>query len=194
MDAGDLPKRQQITIRRRRKFKIKNSVKMFVRNFGNHFPKTKIAKTLHDAGKMCKLNSGKLPVFSEFKVTSTALFNVPTIWMEATARDFFSVIFVCLRLWLSSDNYDTKRIFLTRTNLMHTCLISQYVYYNPLYVSSIICSSSGGWAVLMQHLVSSLSVSGRPVNRTATDWEWRYQMLHQYSSTSWWWAHNVRNI
>ena len=33
--------------------------------------------------------------------------------------------------------------------------ILQYVYYNPLHVSSIICSSSGGWIVLMQHLVSS---------------------------------------
>ena len=29
---------------------------------------------------------------------------------------------------------------------------------------------------MMQHLVSSLSVSGRPVHRTATDREWRYQM------------------
>ena len=30
------------------------------------------------------------------------------------------------------------------TNLIHTCLILQYVHYNPLHVSSIICSSSGG--------------------------------------------------
>ena len=72
--------------------------------------------------------------------------------------------------------------------------IFQYIYYNPLHVSSIICSSSGGLIVLMQHLVSSLSVSGRPVHRsrencvisrpvhrTATYWQWRYQMLHQYN-------------
>ena len=57
------------------------------------------------------------------------------------------------------------------TNLIHTCFILQYVYYNPLHVSSIICSSSGGSVVLMQHLVSSLSVSGGPVHRTATDWQ-----------------------
>ena len=50
------------------------------------------------------------------------------------------------------------------TNLIHTCFVLQYVYYNHLHVSSIICSSSGGWIVLM-HLVSSLSVSGRPVHR-----------------------------
>ena len=30
------------------------------------------------------------------------------------------------------------------TNLIHTCFILQYVYYNPLHVSSIICSSSSG--------------------------------------------------
>ena len=30
------------------------------------------------------------------------------------------------------------------TNLMHTCFILQYVHYNPLLVSSITCSSSGG--------------------------------------------------
>ena len=73
-------------------------------------------------------------------------------------------------------------------NLIHTCFNLQYVYYNPLHVSSIICSSSGSWIVLMQRLVSSLSVSGcplhrlrencaavlfQPVHRTATYWEWR---------------------
>ena len=41
------------------------------------------------------------------------------------------------------------------TNVMHICFILQYIYYIPLHVSSIICSSSGGWTVLMQHLVSS---------------------------------------
>jgi len=31
---------------------------------------------------------------------------------------------------------------------------------------------------LIQHLVSSLSVSDRPVHWTVTYWEWRYQMLY----------------
>jgi len=51
------------------------------------------------------------------------------------------------------------------TNLILNCSILQYVYYDPLHVSNIICSSSGGWIVLMQDLVSSLSVSGCPVHR-----------------------------
>jgi len=50
------------------------------------------------------------------------------------------------------------------TNLIHTCFILQYVYFNPLHISIIICLSSGGWNVLM-HLVSSFSVSGCPVHR-----------------------------
>jgi len=53
------------------------------------------------------------------------------------------------------------------------------------------CSSSGGQIVLIHHLVSSLSVSDRPVHRlrknrvpsqpihrTVTYWEWRYQMMY----------------
>jgi hypothetical protein len=43
---------------------------------------------------------------------------------------------------------------------------------------AISCSSSGGQIVLKPHLVSSLSVSDRPVHRTITYWQWRYQMLH----------------
>jgi len=39
-------------------------------------------------------------------------------------------------------------------------------------------SSSEGQIVLIQHMVSSLSVSDRSVHRTVTYWEWRYQMLY----------------
>jgi len=37
----------------------------------------------------------------------------------------------------------------------------------------ISCSFPGGQIVLIQHLVSSLAVSDRPVHRTVTYWEWR---------------------
>jgi len=56
------------------------------------------------------------------------------------------------------------------TNLTHNCFILQYVYYSPLHVSSIICSSSGGQILLIQHLVFSISVSGRPVHRFREKW------------------------
>ena len=46
-----------------------------------------------------------------------------------------------------------------------------------------VCVRCTGWEVPSQ-----------PVHRTATYWEWRYQMLHQYNSNSWWWACNARNM
>ena len=74
---------------------------------------------------------------------------------------------------------------------------------NPLHVSSIICSSSGVelyWCSIWYRHSQSVSVrcTGwvlfQPVHRTATGWEWRYLMLHQYNSISWWWAYNARNM
>jgi len=42
--------------------------------------------------------------------------------------------------------------------------------------------------VLIQHLVSSLSVSDCSVHWMVTYWEWWYQMLYWYNLTSWGWA------
>jgi len=39
----------------------------------------------------------------------------------------------------------------------------------PLHVSSTMCSSSGGQNCIIQHLVSSHSLGGRPVCRCAPD-------------------------
>jgi len=80
---------------------------------------------------------------------------------------------------------------------MHTYFILQYIYYNPLQVSSIICSLSGGWIVrcsIWYRHSQSVAVRCTHVHLTATEWDWRYQMLHQYNSTSWWGAYNVRNM
>ena len=40
----------------------------------------------------------------------------------------------------------------------------------PLHVSSTMCSSSGDQNCIIQHLVSSHSVGGRPVHRLREDW------------------------
>jgi len=48
--------------------------------------------------------------------------------------------------------------------------------------------------VTLSKWLSGAQVEREPVHRTATYWEWRYQMLHQYNSTSWWWAYNARNM
>ena len=70
---------------------------------------------------------------------------------------FYVLLTAYLSIILDNDQIDTR-------------FILQYVYYNPLHFSSIICSSSGSWIVLIQHLVSSRSVGGRPVHRMATYW------------------------
>ena len=55
---------------------------------------------------------------------------------------FFVLLTVHLGIILDNDQLDTHFLYL------------QYVYYNSLHVSSIICSSSGGWIVLMQQSVA----------------------------------------
>jgi len=69
-----------------------------------------------------------------------------------------------------------------------------YLFYNNIHYIIILdmfraipCSSSGGQIVLLQHLVSSLTVSSYSVHRLTADCsplstgvlngEWRYQML-----------------
>ena len=77
------------------------------------------------------------------------------------------------------------------TNLMHNSfIIKQYICYVIILdmFRVIPCSSSGGQIVLLQHLVSSLSINGctvrrlradcsQPAHCTAVYREWRYQML-----------------
>jgi hypothetical protein len=88
---------------------IRTSYKMFICNFGNQLPPIQIAKALHDAGKLCKLNSGNVPVFSNLKLHPLLyLMCHPFQWK--LQREIFLVMFVCIRWWLRSDNYDTKRI------------------------------------------------------------------------------------
>jgi len=77
-----------------------------------------------------------------------------------TGKHFFFWLTVHLSITLENDQLDTHLFY----------FILQYVYYNPLHVSIIICSLSGGWNVLMLHLVSSLSESDRPVHRLKEDW------------------------
>jgi len=43
---------------------------------------------------------------------------------------------------------------------------------------AVLCSSSGGQNCIIQHLVTSHSVGGRPVHGTATYRVWCYQMLY----------------
>jgi len=55
-------------------------------------------------------------------------------------------------------------IILAINQLNAPILLLQYVYYTILHVSSTMCSSSGGQNCIIQYLVSSHSVGGRPVH------------------------------
>ena len=60
-------------------------------------------------------------------------------------------------------------IFLVINQLNAQNLVLQYVYYMHLHVSSTMCSTSGGQNCVIQHLVSSHTVGGRPVHRLIED-------------------------
>jgi len=63
-------------------------------------------------------------------------------------------------LTLANDQLDAQ--------ILNTFIIILYMYM----FRAVSCSSSGGQIVLIQYLLSSLSVSDRPVHRTVTYWEW----------------------
>ena len=75
---------------------------------------------------------------------------------------------------LSSAEFDSfwfckllrQRLNLRQWPTWYTIIVFYNTFIIILYMfRALYCSSSGGWIVLMQHLVSSLSVSGRPVHR-----------------------------
>ena len=64
---------------------------------------------------------------------------------------------------------EQRNISFQVTNLMHTSIIlQQYICYIIILnvFRAVPCSSSGGQIVLLQHLVSSLSLNGRTVCRS----------------------------
>ena len=114
-----------------------------------------------------------------------------TVWTVTTKQNFMNFP---LFIFLTATDISRKQICNKDVicNFFYVLLTVQFskrptwrtiffLFYNTfitvLYMfSATSCSSSGGQIVLMQHLVSSLSVSGRQVYRTATYRRWRYQM------------------
>jgi len=79
---------------------------------------------------------------------------------------FYVSLTVHLGITLANDQLDAQ--------ICNTFITILYMYM----FRAISCSSSGVQIVLIQHLVSSVSVSDRPVHRTVTYWQWRHQMLY----------------
>ena len=93
---------------------------------------------------------------------------------------FYVLLTVHLSITLDNDQLDAHLIYFTIRPLQSSVSFEHYM----LIIRRLNCIDAASGIVL--------SVSGHPVHRTATDWEWRYQMLHQYNSISWW-ACNARN-
>jgi hypothetical protein len=82
------------------------------------------------------------------------------------------------------DEVQTCFNYQLNTQFLYSIYIYIYIsHYNPIYIyiyiyyiivldmfRAIPCSSPGGQIVLLQHLVSSLSVSSRTVHRLRVDW------------------------
>ena len=106
-----------------------------------------------------------------------------------TGRKSVHRVFRKKKTVLQSAKHDISPVTLTYDQLdaqiFNTFITILYMYM----FRAISCSSSGGWIVSTQHLVSSLSVSDRSVHRlrknglhgTVTYWQWRYQRLHIYN-------------
>jgi len=73
-------------------------------------------------------------------------------------KDFYVLLTVHLSISLDNDQLDIHLLY----------FILQYVYCNPLHVSSIICSSSGGSIVLIWYRRSQ-SVAFRCTGRPLTE-------------------------
>jgi hypothetical protein len=74
--------------------------------------------------------------------------------MKQKIRIFYVSLTVRLSIISANDQLDAQ--------ILNTFIIILYVHM----FQAISCSSSGGQIVLMQHLVSSLSISDHPVHRT----------------------------
>ena len=77
--------------------------------------------------------------------------------VKVTVYFYFVSLTVQLSITLANDQLDAQ--------IFNTFITFLYMYM----FRAISCSSSGGQIVLIQHLVSSLSVSDRPVHRCAPD-------------------------
>ena len=70
-------------------------------------------------------------------------------------------------VWCSADRATLYNF--SKRPTWRTIILFYNTFITVLYMfRATSCSSSGGQIVLIQHLVSPLSVSGRPVHRTAT--------------------------
>jgi hypothetical protein len=84
--------------------------------------------------------------------TQLLYFTIRLLWSPTCLENYMLII-------RSLNCFDAASGIVTLSKWLSGSQVErELVYYNPLHVSSIIRSSSGGWIVLMQYLVTSISV------------------------------------
>ena len=104
-----------------------------------------------------------------------------------------SILFYEYRWLLLVGHRDDKLICLRQWPTWYTLALFYNTFIIILYMFRALYAHHQEVELYWYSIWYRHSVSGRAVHRTATDWRWRYQMLHQYNSTPWWWAYNARN-
>ena len=97
------------------------------------------------------------------------------------------------RLNLDNDQLNKHLLYFTICLLWSSTCCEQYML--TIRRMNFIDAASG--VVTLSKWPSGAQVErflSQPVHRTVSYWEWRYQMLHQYNSFSWWWAYNAQNM
>ena len=106
------------------------------------------------------------PKLTDTSVTSAQHVRASTMFSLLTVGNYWNILMFRWPCILANDQLNAQ--------IFNTFIIILYMHM----FRAVSCSSSGGQIVLIQHLVSSLSVSDRPVHQTVTYWQWRYQMLY----------------
>jgi len=94
---------------------------------------------------------------------------------------------------LDNDQLDTLLLYFT----IHLLYSSTCFEHHMLIIRRLNCIDAASGIVTLSKWPSGAQFErelSQPVHQTTTYWEWRYQMLHQYNSTSWWWAYDAGNM
>ena len=107
---------------------------------------------------------------------------------------FYVLLTVHLSISLDNGQRDEHLIYFTIRPLQSSTCFEHYM----LIIRRLNCIVAASGIVTLSKWPSGAQVERemfppQTVYRTATYYEWRYQILHQYNSTSWWWAYNARN-
>jgi hypothetical protein len=105
---------------------------------------------------------------------------------------FIVLLTVHVNIILGNDQLDTQLVYFTIRLLWSSTCIEHYM----LIIRRLNFIDAASGIVTLSKWPSGAQAEReiQPVHLTATYWGWRYQILHQRKSASWWWAYNCRKM